>query len=125
MKSAQDLDNYHNYMNQHNLTHFIPESEIRKRNMTSNGLNAFGLLSGINQPITHTSMSGKVNIFNNKVAGHGSFKPHMIKDIDSLTHNRLSIPNTTVVALSGRNTKFEPTADLGVTQDKYFSAHFI
>jgi len=125
MKSEQDLDNYHTYMNRHNLTHFISEAEIRKRNMKSNGLNAMGLLSGINQPITETSMSGKVNIFNNKIAGHGSFKPHMIKDIDSLTHSRLSHPNTTVIALSGNNTKYEPTADLGINQDRYFTAHFI
>ena len=62
MKSEQDLDNYHTYMNRHNLTHFIPESEISKRNMKSSGLNAMGLLSGINQPITETSMSGKSNI---------------------------------------------------------------
>ena len=65
MKSEQDLDNYHTYMNRHNLTHFIPEAEIRK------------------------------------------------------------MPNTTVIALSGNNTKYEPTADLGVNQDRYFTAHFI
>ena len=125
MKSAKDLEDKHTYMKTHNLTHYLAPHEIASRNMKSNGLNAFGLLSGINQPISEGTMRGKVNIFNNKVSGHGGHKGIMIKDIDSLTHSRLSHPNTTVVALSGHNTKVEPTAPLGVNQDRYFTSHFI
>ena len=103
MKSAKDLEDKHTYMKTHNLTHYLAPHEIASRNMKSNGLNAFGLLSGINQPISEGTMRGQVNIFN----------------------NRLSHPNTTVVALSGHNTKVEPTAPLSVNQDRYFTSHFI
>ena len=125
MKSAKDLEDKHTYMKTHNLTHYLAPHEIASRNMKSSGLNAFGLLSGINQPISEGTMAKNVNIFNNKISGHGGFKGLMIKDIDSLTHSRLSHPNTTVVALSGHNTKVEPTAPLGVNQDRYMTAHFI
>ena len=125
MKSAKDLEDKHTYMKTHNLTHYLANHEIASRNMKSSGLNALGLLSGINQPISEGTMARNVNIFNNKVSGHGGFKGIMIKDIDSLTHSRLSYPNTTVVALSGHNTKVEPVAPLGVNQDRYFTSHFI
>ena len=125
MKSAKDLEDKHTYMKTHNLTHYLANHEIASRNMKSSGLNALGLLSGINQPISEGTMARNVNIFNNKVSGHGGFKGIMIKDIDSLTHSKLSYPNTTVVALSGHNTKVEPVAPLGVNQDRYFTSHFI
>jgi hypothetical protein len=131
--TGRSIEDFHTYLRQHNLEHHLSETQIADRNMTSSGLNAMAMVSGIALPLTLGAMYG----FHRIPYFTANINERIRRDIYPIFGlGRGELPETDVFgerygprygakmreispkhALSGTNTKLMPQPPLDVNSD--------